>query len=413
MNTLPGKYIQQIKDFTLEGINLEEGRIEGGKDPFWEALRATGTELWLDTGDMDAAEENWSAEMSALTTNNTLLNKEIQKGIYDDFIKEADRILEGLELQQRVLEIAFILNARHGLRLVQRFGGSVSVELHTDLAHDLEGIIEYGTRFHEICPDHFIIKVPLTATGIVGARALRDKGIRVNFTLEFSARQNAVVSAATHANYVNVFLGRLNSYVADNDLGDGNMVGEKATLSSQRVVSSITGKRATPTKQIAASLRSDDQLASLAGVDVFTMPTKVAAEGKKILDGKFTTQVGKDYSVELKPGVSEKDIRIHTLWDVTDQERTFAESLDSEPPKTGKEVISRAGEFGISDMFPNLSIEEMAAISKDGKIPVHSRWAEAIKKGEVAVDTLLNLAGLASFTTDQNALDHRIKGIIA
>jgi transaldolase len=412
MNKLPGKYIQQIKDFTLEGINLDEGRIESGKDPFWEALKKTGTELWLDTGDMEAAEEHWSAEMTALTTNNTLLNKEIQKGIYDDFIKRADRILEGLELQQRVVEIAFILNARHGLRLVQRFGGSVSVELHTDLAHDLEGIIEYGTRFHEICPDHFIIKVPLTATGIVGARALRDKGIRVNVTLEFSARQNAVVSAATHANYVNVFLGRLNAYISDNDLGDGEMVGEKATISSQRVVSSITGKRKVPSKQIAASLRSGEQLAALAGVDVFTMPTKVAGEGKKVLDATFSSKVGEDYSVDLKPGVSAEEIRIHTLWDVTEKERAFAESLDSKPPASGEEVMSRAKEFGLSDMFPSLSKEEMDTISKDGKIPVHSRWAERIKKGELAIDTLLNLSGLASFTNDQNALDDRIKGLI-
>ncbi len=62
-----------------------KSKIIRKKDPFWEALRSTGTELWLDTGDMDEAEANWSAEMSALTTNNTLLNNEIQKGIYDVF----------------------------------------------------------------------------------------------------------------------------------------------------------------------------------------------------------------------------------------------------------------------------------------------------------------------------------------
>ena len=33
-----------------------------------------------------------------------------------------------------ILEVAFALNARHGLRLVQRFGVDVSVELHTNLA---------------------------------------------------------------------------------------------------------------------------------------------------------------------------------------------------------------------------------------------------------------------------------------
>jgi len=35
---------------------------------FWESLVGTGTELWLDTGDVEEAEANWSSEMAALTT---------------------------------------------------------------------------------------------------------------------------------------------------------------------------------------------------------------------------------------------------------------------------------------------------------------------------------------------------------
>ena len=66
--------------------NLNEKKKKKKKDPFWASLRETGTELWLDTGDIEEAEANWTSEMSALTTNNTLLNNEIQKGIYDVFI---------------------------------------------------------------------------------------------------------------------------------------------------------------------------------------------------------------------------------------------------------------------------------------------------------------------------------------
>ncbi len=69
----------RISDFVW--ANLKEKHVNGKTDPFWESLRETGTELWLDTGDMEEAEANWSAEMSALTTNNTLINSEIQKGI--------------------------------------------------------------------------------------------------------------------------------------------------------------------------------------------------------------------------------------------------------------------------------------------------------------------------------------------
>jgi transaldolase len=63
-------------------------------------------------------------------------------------------------------------------------------------------------------------------------------------------------------------------------------------------------------------------------------------------------------------------------------------------------------------MFPLLSKEEKKLIASDGKIPVHSRWENKIREGKIAPDTLLTLAGLASFTADQEALDQRIRGII-
>ena len=64
------------------------------------------------------------------------------------------------------------------------------------------------------------------------------------------------------------------------------------------------------------------------------------------------------------------------------------------------------------DMFPYLSDNDLKYISDDGKIPKHDRWAQRIKAEELAIDTLLNLAGLASFTSDQAQLDSRIERII-
>ena len=62
-------------------------------------------------------------------------------------------------------------------------------------------------------------------------------------------------------------------------------------------------------------------------------------------------------------------------------------------------------------MFPSLTKEEKSIIASDGKIPVYSKWANKIKEGKIAPDTLLTLAGLASFTSDQEKLDQRIRGI--
>ena len=293
----------RISDFVWK--NLNDKYVTGKKDPFWAALREAGTELWLDTGDMEEAEENWSAEMSALTTNNTLLNKEIQKGIYDVFITEAKGVVRDLPPEERVKEIAFILNARHALRLATRFGGFVSVELHTDTAHDIKAIQYYGKRFHDICPEQFIVKVPFTAEGLIGARLLKDSGVKINFTLGFSARQNVLVTRLARPDYVNVFLGRIGAFLVNNKLGDGEGAGEKALIASQNWVTGLSAENPWQTKQIAASLRNHMQLELLAGADVFTMPPKVAAAGHNELSGKFSSHTHENYEVNLNESAKE------------------------------------------------------------------------------------------------------------
>ena len=80
--------------------------------------------------------------------------------------------------------------------------------------------------------------------------------------------------------------------------------------------------------------------------------------------------------------------------------------------KMKNDLIDRVHEAGCGDMFPYLSEKDYKLIYDDGKIPNHQRWAQRIASGELAIDTLLNLAGLASFTADQAALDDRIRKII-
>ena len=399
---------EKVNEFIISGVT--ESKVTGKQDSFWQSLRSTGTELWLDTGDMDEALTNWTAEMSALTTNNTLLNNEIQKGIYDDFIPSALKIVAELPKEQQVKEIAFILNARHGLRLATRFGGLVSVELHTCTAYDIEAIVSYGLRFHDICPKQFIVKVPYTPEGLIGARKLREKGVRINFTLEFSARQNAIVTMIAKPDYLNVFLGRVGAFIADNDLGDGTGAGENAVLSSQEWVTKLSLDNKWKTKLIAASLRNYTQLELLAGTDVYTMPPKVAAGGRKNLSGDFKSMLGTFYDVPLND--TAKDLSIEKFWDVPQSVIAFGKSIDNNVPATGEEFVKRAHEAGLGDMFPVLGSADKQRIATEGKIPVLKSWRERILSGELAPDTMLTLAGLASFTSDQKQLDDRIIGII-
>lgn len=398
----------RISDYIWK--NLNERHTNTKKDPFWESLRNAGTELWLDTGDIAEADANWTSEMSALTTNNTLLNNEIQKGEYDIYISEAKSLIRELPPQDRVKEVAFIINARHGLRLATKFGGFVSVELHTDTAHDINAIVHYGKRFHEICPDHFIIKVPFTAEGLIGARRLMEAGISVNLTLDFSARQNILATRVAMPAYLNVFVGRIGAFMIYNKLGDGTGVGERAVVASQNWVTALSDKNPWQTKLIVASLRHYSQIEMLAGADVFTIPPAVAAEARRQLSGNFSSRMHEHHEASMFSSASEA--RIEKFWEADNNVFNLAERLSNKMPSSGQELIHIAHEENCGDMFPFLTREEKANISTDGKIPVYSRWAQKIKEGAIAPDTLLTLAGLASFTADQNMLDERIRNII-
>ena len=74
--------------------------------------------------------------------------------------------------------------------------------------------------------------------------------------------------------------------------------------------------------------------------------------------------------------------------------------------------MDRAHELGVGDMVPRLDAADLKRIASDGKIPDHGHWAERIAAGELAIDTLLNRSGFASFAADQADLDDRIRGLI-
>ena len=398
----------KIKDYVLKDV--EEKEVDHQNDPFWTSLHNCGTAIWLDTGDMDEALEVWSGEMEALTTNNTLINKVIQKGIYDDFIPRTQEILDLMPRDKKIMETAFILNARHGLRLTKKFGGFVSVELHTDTAHNIDDIIRYGIRYRDICPDKFIIKVPYTAAGLIGARLLVEKGVRINFTLGFSARQNVLAAHIARPDFLNVFLGRIGAYVVDNKIGDGSYIGEKTVLETQKYITEIRSMLGTETRLIAASIRHHKQLENMAGVDVYTIPPKVAGAGRKELSGSFTSKLNENYTAGLSIDTHQE--KMDRFWKVDSKLLKLAKYLGNNIPKTGAELEDIIRNEGSEEMFPVLNAEEKQRISDDGKIPVRTAWLDKINAGQIAPDTLLNLAGLASFTTDQAALDNRINSII-
>jgi transaldolase len=410
----------RVHEFVREGFTHTFGKstVTAKDDPEWRKLRDAGTRLWLDTGDIDEAAKLWNSSFDALTTNNTLLNKEIQKGIYDDLVAKAARaVLDAapdIDEQDLVLEIAFILNAHHGLRLVDKFDAFVSVELHTDLSNDVDRTVAYGKRYFAICPERFYVKVPLTPAGYLGARKLVQAGIPINFTLGFSARHNYVAALLTKPDYVNVFLGRLNSVVADNKLGDGHNVGEKATLATQRELLDLRKTGRTKSKLIAASIRSGEQIGALAGVDVFTMPTKAAGEYRAKPLPKVTSQVANDPDVPLASGVTLAQFNGESLWTVPQKfkdavEQLLKQNLDALQPADLQTHFEKAGFPGF---LPRWSAADTQTATKDGKIPVYATWKDRLAAEKVGLDALMNLSAFYSFSTDQKALDDRIRSLL-
>ncbi len=414
-----GRTAQMVEQF-IRGLSGGGRRAAFRAEPLWGRLGHLGTELWLDTGSMEEADALWTQEFSALTTNNTLLNKEVQTGRYDEMVAQAAALLagvEGLDERRKLQELAFILNAHHGRRLVDRFGAYVSVEEHTDFADDVEGAVEVGRRYHALCPERFIIKIPFTPAGLLATRRLVQEEISVNHTLGFSARQNYIVTRVAQPAFVNVFLGRLNSFAVENKLGDGQYVGEKATLASQRMLRELHGRGGCRTRQIGASFRAGTQVRDLAGIDVMTMPPKVARQFMDLgmMPNQLEDRSRADYQPVITDAAAASQARLETLWDVPAAlvecvDNLLQENLDAFTPR---DLVNFFSEHKCGDVLVDWTVEQKATSMAEGKIPRLATWREILDAGAAGLDSLMNLAGLMSFTADQEAMDRRVADVLS
>ncbi len=408
-----------VRDWVRQGFAPAYGTKKFDSQPRWLALQRTGSELWLDTGDVAGITGLWTAEFRALTTNNTLLNTEVQRGQYDDLVRQTAKHLRSIDknlpVEFLVLEIAFVLNAYHGLRLVEKFDSFVSVEEHTDLADDIDLAVLYGKRFHAICPERFIVKLPLTPAGLLGMRKLRQAGVPVNFTLGFSARHNFLAARLGNPSFVNVFLGRLNAFTADSKLGSGAGVGEKATMASQEAIQAVRKVGQAKTRQIAASMRGPEQVWALAGTDVLTIPLAVA-KGYRDASQPPPAVPGPE-AAAIQPEVEPKalhGLHFETLWEISAAMRkaTDAACAADLDKLDGNGLVAILGQNGVQDFFPAYSQAEIEGIRSDGKIPKLERWRSRLEAGTTSIDSLLNVSGLHSFAGDQKQLDDRIRGLL-
>ena len=137
--------------------------------------------------------------------------------------------------------------------------GPVSAEV-ASLEYD--GMIAEGTVLAALA-ENVVVKLPLTLAGLKATKTFKERGIKTNVTLCFSANQ-ALLAAKCGATYISPFLGRLD---------DINLDGVEL-IENIRV---IYDNYAFDTEILAASIRSPNHVTqvALAGADVATIPPDV------------------------------------------------------------------------------------------------------------------------------------------
>jgi len=406
----------------LDGVIHEIACMELGNDqPVFQSdstmarFKETGTELWVDTGDLEKARSIWKSEFTALTTNNTLANQVVQTGVMDEVIHQTisrlNEVASGLTEEERVTEVGFVINCRIALRLVRAFKTKVSIELHPSMSRNIGRTIDYARRYYRVCPEYFIVKIPLTPEGYLSVRTLRKEGMPINFTLGFSARQNYLAARLSKPEFVNVFLGRLNQVVAENSIGRGDLVGEKVTWATQEALLRV--RKQYPevgTRLIGASIRSGEQVAFLAGLDVMTIPPAAMEKFLKMKHpvGSMSSNIGKEINPEIDFN-HPHGLRFHKLWEVPDAFVQFVNDLLASTnldTMNGGEMESFCREQNV-DLFYPFSPMQLKKILDLGKIPRLDEWSH-----EVALDDLMTQSALQSFSKDQAALDDRIRSFL-
>lgn len=186
--------------------------------------------IFLDTANVEEIREAVALGLvDGVTTNPTLLSR------------------ESGDWRETVSSICDIVN------------GPVSVEV---VSQDYEGMVREAQE-HAKIHENVVCKIQMGKPGLKAVQTLRDKGIRTNVTLVFSATQALLVGKAG-AEYVSPFVGRIDDISTEG-------------MDLVHQIMTIYENYAFHTEVIVASLRHPMHVvgAALAGADIATIPAKV------------------------------------------------------------------------------------------------------------------------------------------
>lgn len=186
--------------------------------------------LFIDTANVEEIREAYAlGVVCGVTTNPSLIAK------------------EGRNFAEVVREIASIVD------------GPISAEA---VSLDAAGMVAEAVELAAI-HSNIVVKIPMTAEGLKATKILKQKGIRTNVTLVFSANQ-ALLAARAGATYVSPFVGRLDDISQDG-------------MALIYDIMEIFDRHRLETEVIAASVRHPVHVteAAKAGAHIATVPYKV------------------------------------------------------------------------------------------------------------------------------------------
>jgi len=141
--------------------------------------------FFVDTANLDQIREAQNlGVLDGVTTNPSLMAK------------------EGITGRENILQ--------HYVDICNIVEGDVSAEV---IATDFDGMVREGEELAAL-HSQIVVKLPMIKDGIKAAKYFKDKGIKTNVTLVFSAGQ-ALLAAKAGATYVSPFIGRLDDVSTD------------------------------------------------------------------------------------------------------------------------------------------------------------------------------------------------------
>lgn len=189
--------------------------------------------FFIDTANLDQIKEAQDlGVLDGVTTNPSLMAK------------------EGIKGQKNVEE--------HYKQICEIVDGDVSAEV---IATDFDGMMKEAENLASLHPQ-IVVKIPMIKDGVKAIKALKERGIRTNCTLVFSAGQ-ALLAAKAGATYVSPFIGRLDDISTDG-------------VALIRQIVDMYNYYGFETQVLAASIRHTMHITQVveAGADVATCPLK-------------------------------------------------------------------------------------------------------------------------------------------